>query len=203
MIKEIDELSDTALNWLKTDGYISVGLNERMQQQLYNNKDYENYIIAKMLNEGRMIIDEHIPFSHYLNVYKDVTEVFGIMSEHWDFLEQFQKETDFSSYDDNHLVPAFKTKQCKSFFEYIFSTQKSNELKLKYLNEFGSFQTEEDSKAFQLLMAKDENMALLGDYTLYNRIHERLWSSNPTHKAQFTKIWNKKWKDKLVVEGKK
>lgn len=202
LIKEIDELSDTALNWLKTDGYISVGLNERMQQQLYNNEDYENYIIAKMLNEGRMIIDERIPFSHYLNVYKDVIEVFGIMSEHWDFLEKFQKETDFSSYDDNHLVPAFKTKQCKSFFEYIFSTQKSDELKLKYLNEFGSFQTEEDSKAFQLLMAKDENMALLGDYTLYNRIHERLWSSNPTHKAQFTKIWNKKWKDKLVVDGK-
>ena len=119
------------------------------------------------------------------------------MSGHWAFLERLQQEAALDEFDDEHLIPIFKTEQTKRFFEFIFSDKTSVSIKQRYLVEFGKFKTEEDSKAFQMLICKEENMKLLGSYDIYHRIHENLWSSNPSHKMLFTRTWNKNWKDKL------
>ena len=44
LIKEFDELSDVAVNWLK-DNYITCALSERLCSQLYESEDYLDYIV--------------------------------------------------------------------------------------------------------------------------------------------------------------
>lgn len=198
LITSIEELSELAVEWInKSEKYITVAMSEQLCKSLYDNGLYGDYIVADCLRKQDMVIDGSIEFSYYISIYKNVEEMFGIMSEHWDFLEKAQEEADLEEFDEKLLVPIFKTKQSKRFFEYIFSDKTEQSLKEKYLIEFGKFKTEDDSKAFQVLICKAENMELLGDYKIYHHIHENLWSSNPTHKRLFTKAWNARWKKEL------
>lgn len=198
LISSIDELTEVALEWIENSGkYVTVGLSENLCKVLYDNGFLLDYIVADTLRKGYLNIDASIPFSEYINVYNDVEELFLIMSGHWVFLERLQQEAALDELDDEHLIPIFKTEQTKRFFEFIFSDKTSASIKQRYLVEFGKFKTEEDSKAFQMLICKEDNMKLLGSYDIYHRIHENLWSSNPSHKMLFTRTWNKNWKDKL------
>ena len=62
------------------------------------------------------------------------------------------------------------------------------------MQKFGKFKTEQDSKAFQRLICKKENMELLGSYDLYRKIRYQLWETNASHKRLFTTAWNARWK---------
>lgn len=198
LIATTEELSELALKWLEDSGeYITIAMSEQLCKILYDNEFYCDYIVADCLRKQDMVIDESIKFSNYISVYKNVEEMFGIMSGHWDFLEKIQEQAKLEELDEKLLVPIFKTKQSKRFLEHIFSDKTEQSLKERYLREFGEFKTESDSKAFQVLICKDENMELLGDYKIYHHIHENLWSSNPTHKRLFTKAWNARWKKEL------
>ena len=195
LIKEFDELSDVAVNWLK-DNYITCALSERLCSQLYESEDYLDYIVATILRTGVLSIDEKIPFENYLRVYKDSNEVFGIMSDNWDFLELFQQKANFSDFDMDHIVPAYKTKQYERFFNHIDSL--SPEEKKEYYKSFGKFASLNDSKAFRKLVCREDNMELLGDYALRDHIKEQLWEDDRADKAQFTKNWNIRWKTELA-----
>ena len=122
-------------------------------------------------------------------------DMFDIMANHWDFLEIFQKKVDFNEYENKHLIPAFKTIQHRRFFEYIDTLD--SKIKTEYFNTFGKISSLEDSKAFRRLVCKEENMELLGDKKTYYHIKEQLWDDAPQEKAQFTKVWNKRWKKEL------
>ena len=119
------------------------------------------------------------------------------MSGHRAFLEEIQKSADLTKLDEEHLIPIFEVEQTERFFNHIFSDNISTSIKEKYLKSFGKFKSEKDSKAFQKLICKKENMELLGSYDLYNRIHHQLWETNPTHKMLFTKAWRARWKEEL------
>lgn len=197
LICELDELTDKAYDWLENN-YLIAPLSDRLCQQLYENKKYMDYIIANILRNNDMIIDENVPFSNYVNVYMEVDEVFDVMSEHWDFLERMQGEAKLDDLDEKHLIPMFKVRQIARFFEFIFSMQDKDELKKQYLKSFGEFKTEADSIAFQKMMCKQENMDLLGDYSLKHRIDHLLWSTNSAHKGAFTRKWKKRWGGELI-----
>lgn len=196
LIASCDEFSSFTSKWLNKH-YIRYGLSDKLCEILFEEKDYENYIIADCLRKNNMILDERIPFKNYIEVYKNVEEMFDLMSEHWDFLEKVQATADFSKFDKELLVPIFEVPQTERFFQYIFSDENETSIKEEYLQKFGKFKTEQDSKAFQRLICKDENMELLGSYDLYYRIHRQLWESNPTHKGLFTKAWRARWKKEL------
>ena len=195
LMQSFDELSDKSLQWLD-ENYITCSLSENLCGILYERKDYQNYIIATVLREGHMIIDQSIPETDYLKVYRYSCEaMFNIMSEHWDFLEIFQQKADFCKYEKKHLLPVFKTKQYARFFKYIDTLD--NEIKTEYFNTFGKLASIEDSKAFRKLVCKKENMELLGDRKTYYHIKEQLWDDAPQEKAQFTRVWNQRWKEEL------
>lgn len=196
LICELDELTDKAYDWLENN-YLIAPLSDRLCQQLYENKKYMDYIIANILRNGDMVIDENIPFDNYINIYKNVDEVFEVMSGHWDFLERMQSEAKLNDLDDKHIIPMFKVRQIARFFEFIFSVKDKDELKKQYLKSCGEFKTEEDSISFQKLICKQEHMELLGDYSLKHRIDHLLWSTNSAHKRVFTRKWNERWKKEL------
>lgn len=195
LMQFFDELSDKSLTWLD-ENYITCSLSEKLCSILYDRKDFQNYIIATALREGHMIIDQSIPEKDYLKVYQESCEaMFNIMSEHWDFLEMFQQLADLKDYDEEHIIPAFKTKQYRRFFEYIDTLD--SDIKVQYFNTFGKIASLEDSKAFRKLVCKEENIELLGDINTYNHIKEQLWDDAPYEKAQFTRVWNQRWKEEL------
>lgn len=196
LIASYDEFSSFTSKWLNKH-YIRYGLSDKLCEILFEEKDYENYIIADCLRKNNMILDERILFKNYIDVYNNVEEMFDLMSGHWDFLEKVQATADFSKFDKELLIPIFEVPQTERFFQYIFSDENETSIKEEYLQKFGKFKTEQDSKAFQRLICKDENMELLGSYDLYYRIHRQLWESNPTHKGLFTKAWRARWKKEL------
>ncbi len=198
LIATIDELTALALKWIDDSGeYVTVALSERLCSILFEHKFYHDYVIADTLRKQDLIMREDIPFKIYNEVYKNVPEMFDIMSEHWDFLETLQTDADLQGLDEKLLIPMFKTRQTTKFFSYIFSDNVTQELKEKYLKTFGKFKEEKDSKAFQVLICKKENIELLGSYDMYYRIKEQLWETNPSHKRLFTKHWNERWKKEL------
>lgn len=194
LIKEFDEFSSVTVEWLNNN-YINCGLSEKLCNKLYESGDYINYIIASALRTGTLLIDDNIPFDDYLEVYKNSNDVFDIMSNHFEFLELFQTHADFTKFDIDHIVPAYKTKQHERFFKYIDSL--SPEEKKSYYKTFGKLASLNDSKAFRKLVCREENMELLGDYDIYYHIKEQLWEDDPYDKGQFTKCWNKHWKAEL------
>ena len=66
-----------------------------------------------------------------------------------------------------------------------------------YYRSFGKLSSLDDSKKFRRLVCNENNMELLGDYDIYNHIKEQLWEDDRADKAQFTRIWNIKWKKEL------
>ena len=193
LISTCDEFSSYTLKWLE-DNYIRCGLSKKLCEILLENKDFQNYIVADCLRENNMILDDRIAFGNYIKAYKNVDEMFSLMSGHWDFLEGVQSTANFAEFDEKHLIPIFAVPQTERFFQYIFSEENEVSIKEKYLQKFGKFKTEQDSKAFQRLICKKENMELLGSYDLYRKIRYQLWETNASHKRLFTTAWNARWK---------
>lgn len=194
LINEFDEFSEITSSWLN-ENYINCELSEKLCGMLFNNEDYSNYVIANTLRTGTLVIDDRIPFEHYLDIYKESEDLFDIMSDHWDFLEHFQQKANFSEYDMKHIEPAYKTKQYERFFVYIDSLSPAE--KKKYYRCFGKLSSLDDSKKFRKLVCREDNMELLGEYEIYDHIKAQLWEDDRADKAQFTKNWNHRWKTKL------
>lgn len=199
LIVELDELTDIALRWTEKY-YFTAPASERLCNILFDKERYDDYIIATILREKRMVIDSRIDFDVYINIYINVDEVFNIMSDHWEFLGRLQSEADFSLLSENQIVPIFKVPQIQRFFEYMLANKTPLELKKRYLKEFTEFKAEKDSVAFQKLICKSENIKLVDSIDLKNSIYERLWDSNRAHKGVFTRTWNKAWGSKLLQE---
>lgn len=196
LIAQLDEMTTTTIKWCEKH-YITCGLSPTLCKLLYDNGDYQNYIIAETLRQKYLSINYNIDFNNYIEVYKNVEEIFDIMSEHWEFLEKLQDECVLESLEYKQLVPIFMVRQTERLFKYIFSDKTDDLLKDQYLHEFGSFREEEDSKAFQKLICQKDNLEFLGSWKLYHRIHNLLWESHPGHKGAFTRAWNKRWKEEL------
>ena len=196
LIVELDELSDVALLWLKSY-YFTAPASEKLCNVLFEKEMYADYIVATILREKRMIIDHRIDFSIYIEVYINVSAVFDIMSDHWEFLDRLQSVADFNELSESQLIPVFKVPQTKRFFEYMLSDKTTLELKKQYLKEFYKFKEEKDSIAFQRLICKPDNIKLVDSVELKESIYQRLWDSNSTHKGLFTRFWNKEWAKKL------
>lgn len=196
LISELDEMTSKTISWCE-ETYITCGLSSSLCQVLYDNGDYQNYIIAETLRQKYMIINETISFDYYIEVYTKVSEMFDIMSEHRDFLEKLQDKVIYKELSSKQIEPMFYVRQTERFFNYIFSNETNNITKVQYLNEFGSFKEEKDSRAFQKLICQEDNIEFLGSWDLYHRVHNLLWSSHPGHKGAFTRAWNKRWKDEL------
>ncbi len=196
LIAEMDELSEVALAWLENN-YFTAAASEKLCNILFEKRWYADYIIASMLREKRMVINDKIAFQEYIDAYVRVDEVFDIMSEHWDFLERLQQQVDFSSLSEKQIIPMFKVPQTERFFVHMLSDETTLALKKRYLKEFYKFKEEKDSIAFQRLICKPDNIKLVDSFELKESIYQRLWESHRSHKGQFTKAWNKKWLSKL------
>jgi hypothetical protein len=196
LIAEMNELSEIALLWLKNN-YFTVAASEGICKILFEKGWHTDYIVATMLREKRMVMDDRIDFLTYFDAYTNVVEVFEIMSGHWDFLNKLQQQGDFSKLTEEQIIPMFKVPQTERFFTYMFSDNTTLQFKKLYLKEFRKFKEEKDSIAFQRLICKPENIKLVDSVELKESIYQRLWDSNRTHKGLFTRFWNKEWAKKL------
>ena len=151
-----------------------------------------------MLN-NELLIDESIDFDYYFDVYTDIDEMFDFMSNNKWFLENLRDYCDYDRFnrlDIEKLHPIYIVEQTENIFNFVFNYLGEIEQKY-YLNHYRKFKTEKDSKKFQLLVCKDENIELVDSWDLYYKIKTSLWESNSTHKQQFTRIWNIRWKEEL------
>lgn len=196
LIAELDEISETTLNWIESN-YLVAPLSESLCETLLEKEWPVEFIAGNILRENRMIMDPRIEFSYYIEAYAEIEAVFDIMSDHWDFLEKLQQLADYSQLNETHIIPMFKVPQTERFFTYMLSDKTNLELKKRYLKEFYKFKEEKDSIAFQRLICKPENIKLVDSIELKESIYQKLWDSNRTHKGLFTRFWNKEWGSKL------
>ncbi len=192
LLNSLDQYTDTSIEWLKNN-YIHTKLTPKICSMLKECGEYQNYIIGSVLRENNLILDKDIPFTDYVKVYSNVEEIFPIMSNHWSFLEQLQKEKTYEELNIEHIRPIYCVKQHSNFFKYIFDKFEDAEI-INYINQFGELASEVDSKAFQMSVCSTKIMKLLGDREIYNKIHFRLWDTNKRHKGVFTQKWNAHWK---------
>ena len=165
--------------------------------ELYRSEEYYYYIPAVSLHNNELIIDENIDFDHYIDVYEDVEKMFALMSENIWFLENLRDSGHYSRLKKQQLRALYKVEQTEQLYKYVFDNYDDKE-KMYYLNHYNKFRTEEDSKKFQVMICQPDNLELIGDMNLFYKIKQSLWESNPTHKAQFTRMWNIRWKKELL-----
>ena len=193
LINELNQFTDTTIEWLIEDAAPNFALPPNVCDALYKEKAYHQYISGASLYASELIIDETIDFDYYIDVYEDIAEMFTIMSNSTWFLEKLRDSEHFSRLNIEHFRPLYNVEQTEPLFKYVF-TKYDNKEKMYYLNYYKKFKTEEDSKKFQLMICRPANLELIGDQGLYYKIRESLWESNPTHKGQFTRAWNQRWK---------
>ena len=198
IISQFNELSPVTIQWLKNN-YIHVALSDECCKQLYHEGDLTNYLIASVLRKKDLIMEPEIDFEYYQDIYLNVEEVFSFMSQHWDFLEQFQQKGDLEELSLEEIIPIFKVPQYARFFKFVFSEKWDKVVKKRYLSELREFKREEDSLAFQQLICKEENIPLVDSLELKESISRCLWDSKPWHKGLFTRAWNNYWGDKLKI----
>lgn len=201
IVQEFDEFTPFTLEWM-AENYIEVALSEQLSNILKENKDYENYITSTALRRNDMVLDDSIDFERYLNVYLNVSEMYSIMSNHWIFLEGLQKgdylKKLFDSDRSEELIPPiYKVNQHKEFFSFILSDRFDSNKKIEYLDSIGKLAAEQDSKDFQELICKPENMELMGDKDRYWRIWHNFWKTS--HKSLFTRKWNERWASEIDI----
>ena len=193
LLNELDQYTWTTINWITDNLRAGYALPNSICEVLYEKDDFFDYIPSKSLSNDRLIIDKTIDFSYYITTYTGVPEMFEIMSKDTWFLENLRDSKQYSELTIEQLRPLYKVEQIEPLFKYVFNNYDNAE-KMYYLNHYTKFKTEEDSKKFQLMICKPANLELIGDQGMYYKIRESLWESNPTHKAQFTKLWNQRWK---------
>lgn len=196
LISELDELTAFGLQFLSKN-YLSIGLSEHLATALKDHDDFENYIIATALRTNDMILEEDIPIEAYLNVYCNVSEMYPIMSSHWDFLEAIQTSQYLAKlYDHAKLItPLYKVPQHSEFFAWMLSSQFTTAEKITYLDTIEKFASEADSYRIQRIICQKENMELMGDKNRYGHIWHLFWKRE--HKSPYTRAWNQRWSKEL------
>lgn len=194
LLNELDQYTEKTITWITEELVPGHPLPISICNALYDREAYYDYIPAASLRSNELIVDERINFNEYIYVYQKVPEMFKLMSNNTWFLEHLRDSKQYSELTVDQLRPLYRIEQIEPLFRYVFENYDDSE-KMHYLNFYTKFKTEEDSKAFQLMICKSDNLELIGDQNLYFKIRESLWESNPTHKGQFTKLWNQRWKE--------
>ena len=199
LVSKLDELTPFTLEWL-AENYFHHALSSELSNRLKENDDFENYITSSVLREKNMIIDETIPKIKYLNVYINVPNMYEIMSNHWDFLESLQEKDSLeallkSKRSGELISPIYKVPQHSTFFSFILSSAFPVTTKIEYLDFMGKFASSGDSKSFQCIICKPENIELVNSHNRYWKLWNNFWQ--PNHKALFTQAWNRRWKNEL------
>lgn len=196
LLNNLNSYTDKTIEWI-INKYIHFELPPSICDVLYEEGHFYEYIPAVSLRINELIIDEKIDFEHYVDVYEDVDEMLDLMSKNYWFLEKLRDSGKYSRLKQAQLRALYKIEQTEQLFKYVFENSDDEE-KMYYLNNYYNFKTEEDSKKFQLMICQPDNLELLGDVNLFYKIKHSLWESNPTHKAQFTRLWNVRWKKELI-----
>lgn len=169
-------------------------LSSKITEKCLESELYEIYIYSKTLNDDALMFDiDKIPINEYIYVYCKYDKLFIVMSNNNDFLKYIMDNEKYIDFDFKHLEPMFKLNQKIEFIKYLFSIAIVSE-KYIYLRAFGKFETINDSKEFQKFICSDENIELLEDGEIDNHIYHNLWEDDSTHKGQYRKLWNKRWK---------
>lgn len=195
LLCDLNSYTTQTLKWFKNNTIVSK-LPFNLCNVLKNNNCIKQWIISESLNNKCLIKDNNVDFDNYISVFCDEDGMFDLMSSSIWFLEKLMDSKEYSKLSINQLHELYKIDQIEPLFNYVFTNLDTKE-KLYYLNHYQKFRTESDSKAFQVLVCQDNNLELLGSWDVYYKIRISLWESNPTHKAQFTKLWNRRWKNKF------
>ena len=166
------------------------GFTEKITNELYEKKYYDQYIISKTLwdKEFKLQLDR-IPLENYLNVYNVCDEVYYIMIENTEFLQIILNEGLYEKIEINEkLKPLYKLRQPIKFVKYLIDRLSENEF-LEYLEEKWHLNTEDDSLQFQRLICKDKYIKYIKDQKYYDIVLEKLWNS--AQKGQVTRNRNK------------
>jgi len=199
LFSDLGEITPFGHGWLK-ENYIHIPLSKELSSKLKESGDYENYIIATVLREQDMVLDDAIPIESYRTVYCNVDEMYNIMSDHWNFLEALQKREHLDVLYESEkrlqlIQPIYKVPQHKEFVSWMVKSGFETAEKEKYLDNINKIATYTDSKEIQEILCAPKAMQLLGARERYYHIWNLFWDS--PHKAVFTRRWNECWGDKL------
>lgn len=191
-IELINDINDPTEETIKIITTLKLynGFTEKITNELYEKKYYDQYIISKTLwdEELKLQLDK-IPIENYINVYNTCDEVYYKMVENTEFLQIILNEGLYEKIETNEkLKPLYKLRQPIKFVKYLIDRLSENEF-FEYLEEKWHLNTEEDSLEFQRLICKDKYIKYIKDQKYYYIVLEKLW--NPAQKGQVTRNRNK------------
>ena len=189
LINDIDAPTEETIKIITTLKLYN-GFTEKITNELYEKKYYDQYIISKTLwdEELKLQLDK-IPIENYMNAYNVCDEVYNIMIENTVFLQMILNEGLYEKIEINEkLKPLYKLRQPIKFVKYLIDRLSENEF-LEYLEEKWHLNTEDDSLQFQRLICKDKYIKYIKDKKYYDIVLEKLWNS--AQKGQVTRNRNK------------
>lgn len=189
LINDINEPTDETINIITTLKLYN-GFTNKITDQLFENRYYDQYIISKTLWDKKLTLQlDKIPVENYINVYNICDTVYEEMIENTDFLQKILDEGLYKEIEINEkLKPLYKLRQPIKFVKYLIERLNENEF-FEYLEEKWHLNTEEDSLEFQRLICKDKYIKYIKEPKYYYIVLEKLW--NPAQKGQVTRNRNK------------
>lgn len=196
-LNERKEYTDASIQWIENIE-LKAALCPEITEQLYHKESYINYVIGKSLYDQALIYDTNLLSTEsYLDIYINKPCMFNIMSNNQKFMQDIVKTNLYTKMKDLKLIkPLFRLPQTIGMMEFIWPFLNEDEYS-EYLISIPEISTLDDSKAIKVFLCKDENMDRLGSYQLKDKIDYLLWEKHKTHKRDFNKVWNQKWKGKI------
>ena len=197
LLNDLSIYTTSTVEWLGTTS-LNDAISPVLSDALLDNKYYKNYIIGKSLFDNKLCFNLNIlDIEEYIKLYLTKDCLYDIMSRNIEFLENAANSEVYEEIeqreDIKYILPFHQIKQTIDMIKLVFGFGTQKEIH-DYILSVSEIATQDDSIAIQKFLCEEENMELLGDYKLKEKIDYLLWSSHKTHKRTFNSAWNKRWK---------
>ena len=183
---------------------IEFALPESITGKLLIEEKWDMYLIGKTLFDGNYTFPVvGVPDSISEEQYIERSPIFEQISNNYDFICHLINTECYLRFPIENkkvllrlLLPLYQARQTITFVKFLFIHLNVAEKKsyLQALNEINSAQ---DSKEIAYFLVEDDNIILLDNYSLFQKVREQLWENVPSeyrgYKGQFTKKWNEKF----------
>lgn len=198
LLLKLNMYTDYTIEWVsKSD--IVFPLPNSITSQLFKDKHYEKYTVAKTLFDNNF----QFPINGIDNkvialMYKTESPIFALMVKKIEFLNFIIQSESYKTFalpfDLEMYKPLYGGRQTAKFVKHLFGKLSESE-KLSYLLNMGEIFSPDDSKQIANFLTQAENIDLLNEHALFYKVRMRLWEDVPKSFKGYKSVFTRRCKE--------
>ena len=192
LINELEKASRETINTLMAFRYV-YGLKPCFTDELFNQRKYSCYVMAKILWENSFVMEEEsrglLLWDTYVSTFKDPdgvrSKVQGIMGKNTEFLQMLVDKYEYKDTTEECFEYFSALKQNKGLLRYAYALGAT--YAIEYYGKIAGFADENAEKDFIEIIKESDKIA--ANQSVYSHVYHLLTSK--TLRSNYTRLHNK------------